>query len=68
VLHRQGFLQDDFIDKAVALGIAAHEGQLFGVVNQLVGLATAIGLILMCVSAVVLWWRRGPLVSWAPRR
>ena len=58
VLRRQGFHQSDFVDQTVAVGVAAHEGQLFGWVNQLVGLATAGGLILMCVSAVVLWWRR----------
>jgi len=35
-----------------------HEGQLFGVANQLIGLATALGLIAMSVSAIVMWWRR----------
>ena len=58
VLQRQAFRQSDWVDKAVAVGVAAHEGQLFGVLNQIVGLATALGLILLCVSAVVLWWRR----------
>jgi uncharacterized iron-regulated membrane protein len=33
---------------------------LFGLANQLLGLATAIGLMLLCVSSVVLWWRRRP--------
>ena len=44
----------------IGVGIAAHEGQLFGVANQLLGLFTALGLITMCVSAVVMWWRRRP--------
>jgi uncharacterized iron-regulated membrane protein len=35
-----------------------HEGQLFGVANQMLGLLTAMGLVTLCVSAVVLWWRR----------
>src|SRR4029434_6989517 len=48
------------IDRVIGVGIAAHEGQLFGVANQLLGLATALGLITMCVSAVVMWWRRRP--------
>jgi uncharacterized iron-regulated membrane protein len=58
VLLRQGFWQTSFIDQAVAVGVAAHEGQLFGPLNQIVGLGTAIGLILICVSAIVMWWRR----------
>jgi len=44
----------------IGVGIAAHEGQLFGIANQLLGLATALGLIAVCVSAVVMWWRRRP--------
>jgi uncharacterized iron-regulated membrane protein len=48
------------IDRVIGVGIAAHEGQLFGIANQLLGLATALGLITMCISAVVMWWRRRP--------
>jgi hypothetical protein len=44
--------------KAANTGVAAHEGQLFGIFNQLLGLFTAMGLLLLSVSAVVLWWRR----------
>jgi len=55
--------RDDFsakhpIDKAVAIGIALHEGRLFGWPNQLLGLLTAIGLVVVCLSAVWLWLRR----------
>jgi uncharacterized iron-regulated membrane protein len=42
----------------VGIGVAAHEGQLFGLFNQLLSLVTAMGLVLLSVSAVVLWWRR----------
>jgi uncharacterized iron-regulated membrane protein len=31
----------------IGYGIAAHEGQLFGLFNQLLGVATALGLILL---------------------
>ncbi|ESQ78113.1 PepSY domain-containing protein [Asticcacaulis sp. YBE204] len=48
------------IDQVVGVGIAAHEGQLFGVFNQILGLLTALGLITLCVSAVVMWWQRRP--------
>ena len=46
------------LDRMIGVGIAAHEGQLFGIANQLLGLVTALGLIAICVSAVVMWWRR----------
>lgn len=48
------------IDQAVAYGIAWHEGALFGWVNQLIGLLTALMLVGLAVSSVVLWWRRRP--------
>jgi uncharacterized iron-regulated membrane protein len=38
----------------------AHEGQLFGLANQLLGLFTAICLVAVSLSAFVLWWRRRP--------
>ena len=60
VIHEEGFANKTPLDKAINVGIAAHEGQLFGVANQLLGLFTALGLIAICVSAVVMWWRRRP--------
>jgi uncharacterized iron-regulated membrane protein len=58
VLTRQDFSQQKLVDRIVLTGVAVHEGQLFGLFNQLLGLFTALGLILLSVSAVVLWWRR----------
>ena len=49
------------IDQAIGYGIAAHEGQLFGLANQLLGLVAATGLIMLSVSGVVMWRRRGPV-------
>ncbi len=60
VLRDKGFGGKATIDRVIGVGIAAHEGQLFGLANQLLGLATALGLITMCISAVVMWWRRRP--------
>lgn len=57
------------LDGVVSVGIAAHEGQLFGWPNQLLNLFTACGLFIASVSAVVLWWRRrshGVLVAPLP--
>jgi uncharacterized iron-regulated membrane protein len=35
--------------------MAAHEGQLFGIFNQLLDLFTVMGLLLLSASAVILW-------------
>lgn len=58
VLKRTGFAQRDLIDRIVAVGVAAHEGQLFGWANQALGLLLAASLVALSVSAVVLWLRR----------
>lgn len=55
---RRDFRDKHPIDKLVAYGIAAHEGRLFGWPNQLLGLVTAVGLVLMTASGIVMWWRR----------
>jgi uncharacterized iron-regulated membrane protein len=60
VLSDQGFGGKPLLDRVIGVGIAAHEGQLFGLANQLLGLATALGLIVVGASAVVMWWRRRP--------
>jgi uncharacterized iron-regulated membrane protein len=60
VLARTGFAQRPWIDRAVGIGVAAHEGQLFGWPNQALGAFTALGLITVAASALVLWWRRRP--------
>jgi len=58
ILKRVDFAQRPVIDRMVGIGVSAHEGQLFGWPNQLLGLFTATGLSLVCVSAVMLWWGR----------
>lgn len=58
IVSREDFRDRHWIDQVVGYGIAAHEGQLFGWPNQLLGLLTAAGLVLLCVSGLILWWRR----------
>jgi uncharacterized iron-regulated membrane protein len=60
VLGHRDFANRPFLDRAVGTGVAAHEGQLFGLANQLLNLFVAIGLSLLAVSGVVMWWRRRP--------
>ena len=58
ILSRDDFASKHWIDRMVAIGIAAHEGQLFGIANQVLGVITAAGLVLLCVSGTIMWWRR----------
>lgn len=60
VIREPRFADKSALDRAIHIGIAAHEGQLFGVANQLLGLFTAMGLVTLCASAIVMWWRRRP--------
>ena len=60
VTQRTNFDQRPWIDRAVGFGVAAHEGQLFGPLNQALGVFTASGLVTMSISAAVMWWRRRP--------
>jgi len=46
--------------KAIEFGIGVHQGQYWGLANQLVMLATCLAIILASVSAVVMWWKRRP--------
>ncbi|WP_250626294.1 PepSY-associated TM helix domain-containing protein [Pinirhizobacter soli] len=61
VINRKDFAQGALLDRAIGYGVAAHEGQLFGWPNQLLGLVTALGLITVTVSGFVMWWRRKPV-------
>ncbi|WP_428309784.1 PepSY-associated TM helix domain-containing protein [Hydrocarboniphaga sp.] len=60
IVQRQDFAQRPLLDRIVGTGVAAHEGQLFGWFNQVLGVLTALGLILLCVSALIMWWMRRP--------
>lgn len=56
VVRRTDFAQKPWLDRVMGYAISAHEGQLFGWPNRVLGVLTAAGLILMMVSAVRLWW------------
>jgi len=57
---RSGFADKHAIDRAVGYGIAWHEGQLFGLANQLIGVATALALFTLAISGFLMWHRRRP--------
>jgi uncharacterized iron-regulated membrane protein len=57
---RSNFADKHVIDRVIGYGIAWHEGQLLGWFNQLVGVLTAMALILLVVSGTNMWWKRRP--------
>jgi uncharacterized iron-regulated membrane protein len=60
VLARKDFGERHWIDRAVGYGIATHEGQLFGIANQLLITLGAMMLMTLSVSGAISWWRRRP--------
>lgn len=60
LVKQSGFADRPLIDRVIGFGVAAHEGQLFGWPNQLMGLLTALDYLVLVVSATLMWWRRRP--------
>ncbi|WP_036142553.1 PepSY-associated TM helix domain-containing protein [Luteibacter sp. 9135] len=60
VTSRTAFADRPLLDRLIGYGVAIHEGQLFAPLNQILGVVTALGLLMLSTSAVVLWWRRRP--------
>ncbi|MBX7483558.1 PepSY-associated TM helix domain-containing protein [Qipengyuania qiaonensis] len=59
-LSRSNFFDKHPIDRAINYGIAWHEGQLFGLANQLLGLVTALALVGLSILGVTMWLKRRP--------
>lgn len=55
-----GFADYGPVAKGVEWGISVHLGQEFGLLNQLVLLAACIAIVVLAVSAGVMWWKRRP--------
>ncbi len=60
VLKRTGFASKPWLDRVIGTGIAAHEGALFGVANQLLSLFATVGLVTLSLSGLIMWWKRRP--------
>jgi len=60
VLTDVRFADYGIMAKAISYGIAFHEGRLFGLANQLLGLVACVGLILVAMSSYVMWRKRKP--------
>ncbi|MET7400976.1 PepSY domain-containing protein, partial [Dactylosporangium sp. NPDC005572] len=60
VTARSDFADWPFPAKLSSWGIQAHMGYLFGVVNQLLLAALALGLLCVVVWGYRMWWQRRP--------
>lgn len=61
VVSRVDFAERHWIDRVIGYGVAAHEGALFGLANQILGTLTALLLVVLASSGAVMWWRRRPI-------
>lgn len=57
---RTAFAGQHVVDRVVGYGLAWHEGALFGAINQIVGLLTALALCTLGVTGFLMWRRRRP--------
>ena len=55
-----GFKEEGLVAKGIEWGVSVHTGQEFGRFNQLLMLAACMAIVLMAVSAAVMWWKRRP--------
>jgi uncharacterized iron-regulated membrane protein len=55
-----GFTDYGSVAQAIEWGINVHQGQEWGLFNQLLMATTCLAIILMSVSAVIMWWKRRP--------
>lgn len=59
-LMRRAFDDYHIVQRLASQGISLHEGALFGWLNQLLGLLTAIAIIGLSSFGLAIWWLRRP--------
>lgn len=60
VLADVGYAQYGSVARVTQWGVALHTGKQFGRLNQFVMLAGCLAIVLLAISAVVMWWKRRP--------
>ena len=59
VLAEAAFADYPLLAKAMAVGIALHQGDL-GLWNAVLNVLFCLAIVFLCVSGVVIWWKRRP--------
>jgi uncharacterized iron-regulated membrane protein len=59
-IQRIGFEDHHPLEQFVSQGVALHEGALFGWLNQLLGLLTALAITCISCFGLYAWWLRKP--------
>ncbi|MCL1532199.1 PepSY domain-containing protein [Xanthomonas nasturtii] len=60
LLVRAGFDDYGVVAQAIEMGVQLHMGNYFGRANQVVMLFACVGIVVLCTSGLVMWWRRKP--------
>jgi uncharacterized iron-regulated membrane protein len=60
ILADVGFADYGPAAKAIEWGISTHQGEQYGTLNRILMLAGCIALVLLVISAPVMWWKRRP--------
>lgn len=61
VVAKYGYANYSVLSKTVSWGIAGHEGRSMGPwsgVNQFITVAFCLGIVALCVTGPIIWWRR----------
>lgn len=60
VVGRYGYADYSAVAKVVSQGIALHEGRRFGSFNLVATTAFCLGVIFLCITGPLMWWKRRP--------
>lgn len=60
ILSNVHYNQYGILAKIITVGIALHEGRLFGLANQMMGIFVCLGLIGIVISSFIMWRKRKP--------
>lgn len=63
VLAEAAYADYPLLAKAMAVGIALHQGDL-GLWNAVLNVLFCLAIVFLCVSGIVMWWKRRPKGSW----
>lgn len=66
LIREVGYRDYGWAAKAIELGVQIHMGNYFGRLNQIVMLLPCIGIWLLVISGVTMWWKRRPSRKLAP--